>query len=190
MKIRIVFTFLVLFALLGLSLRSNIQTTTAQTGEDRVPPETIVLGENAKLGKITFNHGNHITKKYSVDGTATLKCIECHHVELAASDVPDDAPKTTVYPADRTVTLTLESLKDPDTPNVTTCRSCHISKNDEPKILTEIPEIEDEKGKTISLTNQNAFHRGCTTCHNAVAKARPEAKAPTAMKCTACHKKS
>ncbi len=188
MKRRIIIPLLVVFACLGLTANSSFQTTTPQDDDCPVSPDVIVLAEKAALGKVTFNHGSHNSKNYNIDGTAPVTCVECHHVEQPASEVVKLPPLKTAYPADRTVTLTAETFREPDTPKVTTCRSCHIPKNAEPTILTEIPQIE-ESGKTIVLTNQNAFHTNCAGCHAQVVKARPNVKPPTAMKCTTCHKR-
>lgn len=191
MKRKALITFVVLAAGLGMTISTAIQRSLAQDDNGRVPPEVVVLGEKAKLGKITFHHSDHISKNYNLEGTGPIACIKCHHVEQPATAVADDPVHKTVYPADRTATLTAESIKDPKTPAVTKCHQCHIRKGEEPKLLTEVPTITDEKkGKTVKLDNRNAFHRRCTTCHNEVSKARPEVKAPKSMKCFACHKKS
>jgi cytochrome c553 len=187
MKRKIIIPLLVIFGGLGLTIGSSLRTSTANE-TIRDIPDVIVLGEKASLGKVTFTHADHITQNRSVDGTAALKCVDCHHVEQPLSEAVKVPPYKTVYPADRTATLTADSLKDPATPAVTTCRGCHIRKGEEPKILTEVPKIENEKtGKTIVLDNKNAFHANCTDCHNAVIKARPEAKAPKSNKCMTCH---
>lgn len=149
------------------------------TTEDRTVPDVIVLSEKAPLGKVTFKHGDHINLKHNADGTANLSCVDCHHVEQAKT-----AGKT-VYPADRTVTLTAETWKDGTAPAVTSCQACHLAKDGKPTILTEIP-----KSGTKVLNNQNAAHMSCATCHEQVVKARPAVAAPTAMKCAGCHKKA
>ncbi|MBK7705283.1 MAG: hypothetical protein IPJ30_05750 [Acidobacteria bacterium] len=46
----------------GLIFVAGLSLQTAAPGE-RVIPEVIVLAEKAALGKVTFNHGNHITKR-------------------------------------------------------------------------------------------------------------------------------
>lgn len=187
---RAIFTLIVIFAALGITLYSSFPTTNAQD-DSRTPPDVVKLATEATLGQVTFNHKDHYSGNYSPDGTAKLKCVDCHHVEQPASELAKDSPHKTVYPADRTVTLTTDALKDSATPSVTQCRSCHIRKGEEPKLLAEVPSIEDEKtGRALSLTNQNAFHRRCAGCHDKVAAARPEAKAPKTMKCLDCHKRS
>lgn len=191
MKKRGIITLIAIFCSLGLTTKSYFQTSPSPNEKGRVSPDVIILAENSKLGKVTFNHGNHRTKNFNTDGTGPLKCIVCHHVEQPLSEALKVPPHKTVYPADRTATLTETSLKDPKTPSVTSCGSCHIPKDAKPTILTEIPQIKSESSTDpIILTNQIAFHRRCTSCHAEVVKARPTVQAPTAMKCVACHKKA
>lgn len=52
----------------------------------KTPPDVIELGTASKLGKVQFNHTNHITKNYNIAGTGPVTCIECHHVEQPASE--------------------------------------------------------------------------------------------------------
>ena len=108
-----------------------------------------------------------------------------------ASEVSKHPPLKTAWPADRTTTLTAESIKDPGAPPVVVCRDCHARKDEKPKLLPAIPEIKHE-GSTalISMTNQQAFHRNCAGCHDEVVKQRPTAKAPKTVQCVACHKKA
>jgi hypothetical protein len=47
-----------------------------------------------------------------------------------------------------------------------------------------------EGADPIILNNQQAFHRTCGTCHDAVLKVRPDATAVGSKKCTACHKRA
>lgn len=187
---RIIVLLFVVFAGLCFSIESNIRRATAQDEKVQDAPDVIVLAENVKLGKVTFNHSDHFTKNYSVDGTAPITCVECHHVEQPASEAEKTPPLKTVYPADRTVTLTAESLKDPATPTLTSCRSCHLAKGAEPTVMSEIPQIKNEKtGKTKVLNSRNAFHMNCAGCHDRAVKARPKVQAPRTMKCMSCHKR-
>jgi class III cytochrome C family protein len=164
-------------------------TAQAQT-QTTTLPETIVLAEKAALGKVSFSHSNHITKNYNIEGARPVQCVECHHVEQPESEAKK-VGHLTVYPSDRTTTLTAELLtKEPNT-KVTPCRSCHARKEEKPALLPKIPEIKSENSTAIiTLTNQQAFHRACAGCHDQVVKARPDAKSPTTNKCTACHKKT
>jgi cytochrome c553 len=191
MKTRILVAIALTLAIGGsiLAVRSNLQTTVAQTAPRDIP-ETIILGEKVPIGKITFNHATHASKNMNPDGTTPITCVTCHHVEQPAGDIANDPVLKTVYPADRTVKLTAETYKDPATPQVTKCLDCHAQKGTTPKLLPEIPSIKDDKGQAISMTNQNAMHRNCASCHDQVVKAKPEIKAPKTMACVQCHKKA
>ncbi len=155
-------------------------------------PEVIVLGKDAKLGSVTFNHAKHNGGTYSIDGTGPIACIECHHVAQPASEVAKHPPMKTSYPADRTTTLTAELFaKDPAAGGVAACRNCHVRAGEVPKLVPSIPEIKHESSTAIiTLVNQQAFHRNCAGCHTEVKKTRPASKGPTTMQCVMCHKKS
>lgn len=187
MKTKITIFVLCFISCLVFVAKSNLPIINAQKSDVREVPEVIVLAEQAVLGKVTYNHANHATK--SAEGVPQLKCVDCHHVEQPLSEATKDPLHKTAYPADRTVTLTAESLKDSKTPKVTGCRNCHIRKDATPTILKEIPQI-TESEKTIVLNNQNAFHRRCAGCHDQVLKVNPALKAPKSTQCTTCHKKT
>lgn len=182
---------------LGLMFGSNVSTpelsqsgSQDQTGHK--PPDVVKLALENKLGPVTFSHTDHITKNRNLEGTAPIACIECHHTAQPVAEVAKHPPLRTAWPPDRTVTLTAETVKDPATPAVITCRNCHARQGETPKVLPAIPEIKHE-GSTalITLTNQQAFHRNCAGCHDEVMKQRPTAaKAPKTTQCTACHKKA
>lgn len=180
-----------ILAILFLSGASTIQTD-GLAQEGKKPPEIITLSKDAKLGPVTFNHADHFTQNRSVDGAAKLACVQCHHTAQPLGDALKlkDPPHKTVWPADRTTTLTAELLeKDPNPPPVNSCRDCHARTETKPKLLLEIPQIKGEADPII-LTNQQAFHRNCAGCHDAVLKARPDAMAPGSKKCMACHKRA
>ena len=167
----------------------TLRITKAQT-VDKVP-DVIILGKDAKLGQVTFNHVSHNGGKYSIDGTGPIACIECHHAAQPASELQKHPPLKTAWPADRTTTLTADLFaKGAAAAGVAACRSCHARAGETPKLMPAIPEIKHE-GSTamISLTNQQAFHRNCAGCHTEVKKTTPASKAPTTMQCTMCHKK-
>ena len=177
--------------LVAVSLTLGSRSVPVVSQQPAKPPETIVLGQKATLGKVTFSHVNHTTKNYNIEGTRPVACVECHHVEQPLEEAKKRPPHVTVWPADRTTTLTAELLtKEPGT-KVTACRSCHARKEEKPTVLSEIPTIKSENSTAmITLTNQQAFHRACAGCHDQVVKFRPDAKSPTTQKCTACHKKA
>lgn len=181
------------FAILLVSSTSNI-TADVSAQDGKKPPETVILAKEAKLGKVTFSHIDHITKCRSADGTKQIACIECHHTAQPASEAAKHPPHKTAWPADRTTTLTAELLeKDPTAPAVNICTDCHARADTKPKLLPEIPKLTFEgSAEPTVLTNQQAFHRNCGACHDEVVKARPslDPLPPTSKKCVACHKKS
>ncbi|HSP62071.1 MAG TPA: cytochrome c3 family protein [Pyrinomonadaceae bacterium] len=166
-----------------------MQKTSSQTKA----PETVVLAKDAKLGQVTFNHLKHITEKRSADGTSQITCVECHHTAQPASEAVKHPPHKTVWPADRTTTLTAELLeKDPNALGAV-CRDCHARTDTKPKLLPEIPQVKFEgSAEPTVMTNQQAFHHNCGSCHDAVVKARPtlDPPPPTSKKCVVCHKKA
>lgn len=187
MKVFAVFAIFVLAVLLGSSTFSS--ETSAQNG--RTPPEVRVLGTEAKLGVVKFSHLDHITKNRSIEG-GKISCIECHHTAQPASEAAKHPPLKTVWPADRTTTLTADLFeKDPTAPEVNVCRDCHARAETKPKLLPEIPQIKLEVGtELVTLTNQQAFHRNCAGCHDEIVKTNKDLNPPTSRKCTACHKRA
>ena len=163
----------------------------AQTEEKKMP-EVVVLGKDAKLGQVTFNHVSHNGGKYSIDGTGPIACIECHHTAQPASELAKHPPLKTAWPADRTTILTKELFdKGPNAAGVAACRDCHARAGEKPKLLDKIPEIKHEASTAmISLTNMQAFHRNCAGCHTEVKKSTPTAKGPTTTQCAMCHKRA
>ena len=172
-----------------LSLVAAISVAQAQDGTKM--PDVAKLAKENKLGPVTFNHTNHTTKNYSLEGNGPIACIECHHTAQPATELAKRPPLKTAYPADRTTTLTAELFhKDPKAAGVTACNNCHVKLGETPKLVPEIPQIKHEGSAAIlTMTNQLAFHRTCAGCHDAVLKTRPDAKAPGQQKCATCHKK-
>lgn len=162
----------------------------AQTSETEIP-DVIVMAQDSKLGKVTFNHVSHNGGKYSIDGTGPIACAECHHTAQPASELEKHPPLRTAWPADRTTTLTAELFKkDAAAAGVASCRSCHARVGETPKLMAAIPQVKHESSTAmITLTNQQALHRNCAGCHAEVVKQNKAIKAPTAMQCNACHKR-
>ena len=189
-----VFTILAAFIFAILLVSGTSTLTSGVSAQDgKKPPEKITLGMDAKLGPVAFNHADHFTKNRSIDGTAKIACVECHHTAQPLADALKlkNPPHKTVAPADRTTTLTAEMLeKDLNAPPVNDCRDCHAKTDTKPKLIPEIPQIKGEGPDPIILTNQQAFHRNCGGCHDAVLKARPDATAVGSKKCTTCHKRA
>ncbi|HYY97768.1 MAG TPA: cytochrome c3 family protein, partial [Pyrinomonadaceae bacterium] len=102
----------------------------AQAMKDEFKLSTDSKKDKAKSLPVTFSHVNHATKNYSVDGAHTIACVECHHTDQPAAEAAKHPPLKTANPADRTVTLTAETVKDAKTPEVATCRSCHAQDGD------------------------------------------------------------
>ena len=105
--------------------KSGLASQTAQGG--RMPMEEYRLSTDPKKDKakslpVPFSHLNHSTKNYSVDGTKTIGCVECHHTDQPAVEAAKHPTLKSAYPADRTVTLTAESVRDPKSPPVLSCR--------------------------------------------------------------------
>jgi hypothetical protein len=157
------------------------------------PPETIILAKESKLGQVKFNHADHIVKNHSADGTKPIACVECHHTAQPEAEAVKNPPHKMAWPADRTTTLTADLLeKETTAPVVNICTDCHARADAKPKLLPAIPQLKFEgREEATVLTNQQAFHRTCGTCHDAVVKARPELTPapPTSKKCMGCHKK-
>jgi hypothetical protein len=191
MKVLTIFAGLIFSILLVSSTASLTSDVTAQGGKQ--PPETIILGKDAKLGQITFNHLDHITKNRSIDGTKQLACVECHHSAQPAAEALKRPPHKTVWPADRTTTLTAELIEKDANAVGAVCRDCHARADTKPKLLPEIPQVKFEgSAEPTVMTNQQAFHRNCAGCHDEVVKARPtlDPPPPTSKKCLQCHKKA
>jgi hypothetical protein len=189
-----VFT-IIAFAVLSILLVSNTSNVTpgVSAQDAKKPPEVIILGKDAKLGQITFNHLDHITKNRSADGKCQIACVECHHTAQPAAEAVKHPPHKTAWPADRATTLTMELLeKDPNAVGAV-CRDCHARADTKPKLLPEIPQVKFEgSAEPTIMTNQQAFHRNCGSCHDEVVKSRPDLTPPppTSKKCVACHKKT
>src|SRR5690348_7663456 len=87
----------------------------AAAQDTKKPQDIYVLAQEAKLGPVTFNHLAHTTKNRNAEGTGPVTCIECHHTAQPAADAAKHPPLKTVWPADRTTTLTADLLaKDPN----------------------------------------------------------------------------
>lgn len=168
---------------------TSLDHTSAQ--ETKKMPDVLSLGPEAKLGSVKFNHTDHVTKNYSIEGS-TVTCIECHHTAQPAAEAAKHPPLKTAWPSDRTTTLTADLFaKDPNAAGVAACRDCHARANTKPKLMPEIPQIKLEVGtELVTLNNQQAFHRNCAGCHDEIVKTNKDLNPPTSMKCIACHKRS
>jgi len=168
-----------------------VSSSSSSAQEGKKPKDEYMLAPSAKLGQVKFSHIDHITKNRSVDGTKTIDCVECHHTAQPESEAIKHPPHKTVWPAGRTATLTADLFeKDPNAPPVNVCTECHARAGMKPALLPELPKIKVEGSEEpLTLDNQQAFHRKCGGCHDAVAKTGRTSTAPTSKKCVACHKK-
>jgi len=190
MRVLLIFTAMV-FAV-ALVYRAPVSVADRAVQDVKKPPEVITLGAEAKLGPVKFNHADHFTKNRSADGTKPIACVECHHTAQPASEAAKHPPHKTVWPADRTTTLTAElAEKDPNALGAA-CHDCHARTDAKPKLVPALPQIKSDSGEMIVLNNQQAFHRNCAGCHDEAVKAQPSLSPapPTSKKCTACHKKA
>ena len=171
------------------SFRPNAQRSPKPPRDTKkVIPEVIILGKEAKIGKVTFNHVKHNGGEYNIGGP--ILCIECHHTAQPASDLDKIPPHKTVWPAGRTTTLTAELFaEDPTKAGVAACRDCHARSGRKPKLIDAIPSIEDPETKEVTrITNQLAFHTACDVCHFQIQFRTTGSKVPNATNCATCHK--
>jgi cytochrome c553 len=194
MKLLIVSAALTCFALVTACNSNALRSGSAslaqavQTMKDEYKLSTDSKKDKSKSLPLTFSHLNHSTKNYSVDGKTTIACIECHHTDQPAAEAAKHPPLKTADPADRTTTLTAETIKDAKLPVVRGCRDCHAQEGDKPKFGDAIPEVtyEGDTDPTV-LTNEEAYHRNCNTCHDAATQQRKLTNAPTGNECLKCH---
>lgn len=154
--------------------------------ESKVQPKEVTLGKDSqsdKYGEAPFNHENHSSKNYSVDGTKVISCVECHHTDQPASALT--APLKT---SERAVALTSAALQAADVKPVKSCRACHLQAGDDSAPLPAVTYT----GKTTptKLTNEVAYHTNCNICHDKVIAARPSLKGKISGSndCLICHK--
>jgi len=154
--------------------------------ESKTQPKEVVLDKDSqsdKYGEVAFNHENHATRNYSVDGKSPIACVECHH-----TDQPATALQAPLKTSERAVALTAKLLEAADTKPVKTCRACHLQAGDD---SAPIPTV-TYPGKTAptKLTNEVAYHTNCNICHDKAIAARPTLKgeAPGSNDCLSCHK--
>jgi len=163
-------------------------TTTPQDvpKESKTQPKEVVLGKDSqsdKYGEVPFNHENHATKTYSVDGKSVLNCVECHH-----TDQPATALVAPLKTSERDVALTAKLLGAADAKPVKGCRACHLQAGDDSATIPSVTYT----GKTTptKLTNEVAYHTNCNICHDKAIAARPtlKGKVPGSNDCLPCHK--
>ncbi|HEX8178731.1 MAG TPA: cytochrome c3 family protein [Pyrinomonadaceae bacterium] len=181
--------FLVSVALLGCAVLFLVSPRAASVSasmlvKSKVEPKEVVLSKDAKDPKakpVLLTHENHATKNYSEDGKGVIACTVCHH-----TDQPKTALSGVLKTSERDVVLTSAALKDEKAAPVKTCRECHAQAGAKPAEWPAIPTVKypDEDDETV-LANDEAYHRNCNTCHDAVKKRDAATKAPTT--CAGCH---
>jgi len=154
--------------------------------ESKTQPKEVILSKDSqsdKYGEVTFNHENHTTKTYSVDGKTVLNCVECHHTDQPAASLV--APLKT---SERAVALTAKLLEAADSKPVKGCRACHLQAGDDSATIPSVTYA----GKTTptKLTNEVAYHTNCNSCHDKAIAARAalKGKVPGSNDCLPCHK--
>jgi hypothetical protein len=117
---------------------------------------------------------------YSEDGKSVIACTVCHH-----TDQPKAALTGVLKTSERDVALTSDALKAPTAADVKGCRECHAQDGAKPASWPDIPKVEYPDEGEVVITNEEAYHRNCNSCHDAVKKRDAATKAPTT--CAACH---
>ena len=88
--------------------KASISRRVVTPEESKTQPKEVTLGKDSqsdKYGEVPFNHENHATKNYSVDGKSAIACTECHH-----TDQPASALKPPLKTSERDVVLTTALL--------------------------------------------------------------------------------
>jgi hypothetical protein len=167
---------------------SNARLSSAQTPEmqSKTQPKEVVLGKDSqsdKWGEVAFNHENHATKNYTIDGKAVISCVECHHTDQPPADI-----KAPLKTSERAVILTTASLAAADAKPVKSCRACHLQAGDDSATIPSVTYA--DKPAPTKLTNEVAYHTNCNVCHDKAIAARPtlKGKIPGSTECAACHK--
>jgi len=162
------------------------------------PAKPIILSKDIhddKYGELkpeaAFDHSKHNTDvMHTINGKTLTACVECHHTEQPSA--PGGKAYLKTFNPKRTAVLTTEQLETSKEP-VKSCRACHFQKStpatDEypPKSVRYPREIARQIGMLESggLTNDNAYHIRCISCHDAATKRDPKLKAP--LGCPDCH---
>lgn len=155
------------------------------------PDKPIILSKDSndpKWGELkpeaAFDHTKHHDVTHNLDGKTTTACVECHHTEQPSA--PSGKPYLKRF--GRKEVLTSEQLETSKEP-VKSCRVCHFQ--EATAATAEFPpksvKYPREMGIPPSgkLTNDNAYHIRCISCHDAAMKRDPKLKAPQA--CGDCH---
>lgn len=187
MKLKIVLIVMLVFIAVIIA-GTNSRLSSAQTAEkeSKTQPKEVVLGKDSqsdKYGEVAFNHENHATKNYSIDGKSVISCVECHHTDQPPADL-----KPPLKTSERAVVLTTASLAAADSKPVKTCRACHLQAGDDSAPLPTI--TYPDKPAPTKLNNEVGYHLNCNICHDKAIAARPslKGKLPGSADCLPCHK--
>ena len=166
--------------------KASISRRVVTPEESKTQPKEVTLGKDSqsdKYGEVPFNHENHATKNYSVDGKSAIACTECHH-----TDQPASALKPPLKTSERDVGLTRALLQSADSKAVKTCRTCHLQVGDDSKPIPTV--TYPGKPAPTKMTNEVAYHNNCNVCHDQAIAARPalKGKTPGSNDCFPCHK--
>ena len=157
------------------------------------PDKPIILSKDSKDPKwgelkpeASFDHTKHHDVTHTLDGKTSTAFVHCHHTE---QPMPV-AGKPYLKKSERSEVLTAAQLET-SKQAVNSCRHCHFQEATAP--TAEFPpksvRYPREMGLPPSgkLTNDNAYHLRCMSCHDTAMKRDPKLKAPQA--CGDCHVK-
>ena len=207
MKLRLLIILAVLLACLGMTVVYNaassldglnpphaVDTSGKPIPESSAtqPDKPFILSKDSndpKWGELkpetAFDHAKHNTDvKHTLDGKTPTACVYCHHTEQPMPVAGHPYLKK----SERNAVLTTAQLET-SKQAVNSCRKCHFQEASEetnefpPKGVTYPKEMgRPPSGK---LTNDNAYHTKCISCHEAAMKRDPTLKAPQG--CADCH---
>lgn len=151
-----------------------------------MPDKPIILAMDSlsrirgALKEAAFDHAKHTTdERHSLDGKSFTACIVCHHTEQPSATEGQEYLKT----FKRSEVLTAKLLETSTQP-VVSCRVCHFQ--DKTKEDAAFPFVKYPKvTKPIKMTNEEAYHRNCKTCHEDAKKRDTNLNAPRG--CPECH---
>jgi hypothetical protein len=168
--------------------------TTIPDSSATQPGKPIILSKDSndpKWGELkpeaTFDHTKHHDVTHTLDGKTATACVHCHHTE---QPMPVTG-KPYLKKSERNEVLTAAQLET-SKQAVNSCRHCHFqaataATDEYPPKSVKYPR---EMGMPPSgiVTNDNAYHLRCISCHDAAMKRDPKLKAPQG--CSDCHVKN
>lgn len=185
-KLLLLIVLLGCLAVVVVGSRTGLSAAQEIPKESKTQPKEVVLDQDSqsdKYGEVPFNHENHATKMYNIDGAAMLTCVECHHTDQPAASL-----KAPLKTSEREVLLTAKLLEAADSKPVKTCRACHLQAGDDSAPMPAV--TYPDKTTPTKLTNEVAYHLNCNICHDKAIAARPalKGKIPGSNDCLPCHK--